>query len=193
MSRGREAVSFGMKSSCNRDLCKCAWSATLVAVALVFAAHPRTSPAQDVSSPAILQMFEAQVGHDRRPHGGHFRSRLRADVAAAAAAGGWRRAYRSGTICSTASISASRETKHFTAPKRRSRRASLPAHGASVKMYTDFIPNHNGFRNKNTASFVAQGGYPGFRALDARATRSATFTIRRSATRPIRSTAACSA
>ena len=27
------------------------------------------------------------------------------------------------------------------------------AHGASVKMYTDFIPNHNGFRNKNTTEF----------------------------------------
>jgi glycosidase len=36
------------------------------------------------------------------------------------------------------------------------------AHDASVKMYTDFIPNHNGFRNKNTTNFVAQGGYPGF-------------------------------
>jgi glycosidase len=35
-------------------------------------------------------------------------------------------------------------------------------HGASVRMYTDFVPNHNGFRNKNTSGFVAQGGYPGF-------------------------------
>jgi glycosidase len=29
-------------------------------------------------------------------------------------------------------------------------------------MYSDFIPNHNGFRNKNTSGFEAQGGYPGF-------------------------------
>ncbi len=36
------------------------------------------------------------------------------------------------------------------------------AHNASVKMYTDFIPNHNGFRNRNTPNFEAQGGYPGF-------------------------------
>ena len=36
------------------------------------------------------------------------------------------------------------------------------AHDASVKMYTDFIPNHDGFRNKNTPNFAAQGGYPGF-------------------------------
>jgi glycosidase len=36
------------------------------------------------------------------------------------------------------------------------------AHGANVKMYADFIPNHNGFRNRNTSGFEAQGGYPGF-------------------------------
>lgn len=36
------------------------------------------------------------------------------------------------------------------------------AHGANVKMYTDLIPNHNGFRNANTTNFAAQGGYPGF-------------------------------
>src|SRR5436190_6128500 len=35
-------------------------------------------------------------------------------------------------------------------------------HNASVRMYTDFVPNHDGFRNKNTSGFVAQGGYPGF-------------------------------
>ncbi len=36
------------------------------------------------------------------------------------------------------------------------------AHNASVRMYTDFVPNHDGFRNKNTPNFVTQGGYPGF-------------------------------
>lgn len=36
------------------------------------------------------------------------------------------------------------------------------AHDASVKMYTDFVPNHNGFRNSSTPGFAAQGGYPGF-------------------------------
>ncbi len=36
------------------------------------------------------------------------------------------------------------------------------AHQASVKIHTDFVPNHNGFRNKNTSGFAAQGGYPGF-------------------------------
>ena len=33
---------------------------------------------------------------------------------------------------------------------------------AGVKVYTDFIPNHDGFRNGNNAAFVAEGGYPGF-------------------------------
>ncbi|MGD9634827.1 MAG: hypothetical protein AB7G28_07690 [Pirellulales bacterium] len=36
------------------------------------------------------------------------------------------------------------------------------AHDASVRMYTDFVPNHNGFRNANTSGFANQGGYPGF-------------------------------
>lgn len=35
-------------------------------------------------------------------------------------------------------------------------------HDACVKMYTDFVPNHNGFRNSNTPGFATQGGYPGF-------------------------------
>ena len=29
-------------------------------------------------------------------------------------------------------------------------------------MYTDFIPNHNGFGNRLDSNFVALGGYPGF-------------------------------
>ena len=36
------------------------------------------------------------------------------------------------------------------------------AHRAGVSVYTDFIPNHNGFGDSNDAGFVAQGGYPGF-------------------------------
>ncbi len=36
------------------------------------------------------------------------------------------------------------------------------AHNASVKVYTDFVPNHNGFGKPSDATFVAQGGYPGF-------------------------------
>ena len=36
------------------------------------------------------------------------------------------------------------------------------AHGASVDVHTDLIPNHNGFGDSLDAPFVALGGYPGF-------------------------------
>ena len=36
------------------------------------------------------------------------------------------------------------------------------AHRAGMSVYTDFIPNHNGFRDQTTPGFVNQGGYPGF-------------------------------
>ncbi|MEX2169902.1 MAG: hypothetical protein WD851_11375 [Pirellulales bacterium] len=36
------------------------------------------------------------------------------------------------------------------------------AHRAGVSVYVDFVPNHNGFGNRNDPSFVALGGYPGF-------------------------------
>ena len=35
-------------------------------------------------------------------------------------------------------------------------------HRPGVKMYTDFIPNHNGYETQSNSAFVAQGGYPGF-------------------------------
>ncbi len=53
-----------------------------------------------------------------------------------------------------------KETLYGTETSLKSSIAS--AHDASVKMYTDFVPNHDGFRNKNTPNFAAQGGYPGF-------------------------------
>ena len=66
------------------------------------------------------------------------------------------------------------------------------AHDASVKIYTDFIPNHNGFGDPTTRRFAAQGGYPGFVLTAARHRR-----VRRlSQSRAIpadRSRAACSA
>jgi glycosidase len=36
------------------------------------------------------------------------------------------------------------------------------AHRASVSIYTDYIPNHNGFGTREHPAFVALGGYPGF-------------------------------
>jgi len=36
------------------------------------------------------------------------------------------------------------------------------ARHAGVSVYTDFVPNHNGFGDSNDAPFVTAGGYPGF-------------------------------
>jgi len=36
------------------------------------------------------------------------------------------------------------------------------AHRAGVQVYTDLVLNHNGFGNRTDAGFVALGGYPGF-------------------------------
>ncbi|MEQ9461424.1 MAG: alpha-amylase family glycosyl hydrolase [Phycisphaeraceae bacterium] len=36
------------------------------------------------------------------------------------------------------------------------------AHHAGIRVNTDFIPNHNGFRDHTTPDFIAQGDYPGF-------------------------------
>lgn len=35
-------------------------------------------------------------------------------------------------------------------------------HRASNRVYVDYIMNHNAFKDQNDATFVAQGGYPGF-------------------------------
>jgi glycosidase len=121
----------------------------------------KRADAQAVSEPAILQMFEArwdtiedrmadifQVGYGKmwlpppqRADGGSFS--VGYDLFDRFDLGGARN-----------------ETLYGTETGLKSSIAA--AHGASVKMYTDFIPNHNGFRNKNTTNFVAQGGYPGF-------------------------------
>ncbi|MBA4107376.1 MAG: hypothetical protein C0485_16690 [Pirellula sp.] len=122
---------------------------------------PSSSHADDVSAPAILQMYEARWNtiEDRMAdihHVGYGQMWLpppqRADT------GGFSVGYdvfdrfdlgkpRSETLYGTeaglkASIAAARH--------------------AGVSVYTDFVPNHNGFGDSNDASFVAAGGYPGF-------------------------------
>jgi glycosidase len=130
--------------------------AVLVAVAIV---SPRAS-AQAVSEPAILQMFEArwdtiedrmadifQVGYGKmwlpppnRAEGGQS---VGYDLFDRFEMGGPRN-----------------ETLYGTETGLKSSIAA--AHGASVKVYSDLIPNHNGFSNKNTPGFQVAGGYPGF-------------------------------
>lgn len=36
------------------------------------------------------------------------------------------------------------------------------AHAAGMRVYFDFVPNHNGFRDSSTPGFAAGGDYPGF-------------------------------
>jgi glycosidase len=132
---------------------------TLVA-SLIGALPAERARAQDVSEPAILQMFEArwdtiedrmadifEVGYGKMwyppPQKAEGGQSVGYDLFDRFDLGG----PRSETLYGT-------ET---------GLRASInTAHDASVKIYTDFVPNHNGFRNKNTPGFLAQGGYPGF-------------------------------
>lgn len=132
-----------------------------IAAMVVAGALATCAQGEDISSPAILQMFEArwdtiedrmadifEVGYGQmwlpppaRADTGN--SSVGYDVFDRFDLGGPRNETLYGTEASLKSSIAS-------------------AHNASVRIYTDFIPNHNGFRNGNTASFAAQGGYPGF-------------------------------
>lgn len=134
---------------------------TIASALFAAVATPRSAHGQAVSSPAILQMFEArwdtiedrmadifQVGYgqmwlpppQRADSGNHS---VGYDVYDRFDLGKPRNETLYGTETSLKASIAS-------------------AHSANVRMYTDFIPNHNGFRNSNTTGFAAQGGYPGF-------------------------------
>jgi glycosidase len=133
-----------------------------IAIAVIVAIAPwSTVRAQDVSQPAILQMFEAKWDtiEDRMAdifETGYGQMWLpppeRAD------GGNQSVGY---DLFDRFDLGQPRnETLYGTETGLKTTIAA--GHGASVRMYTDFVPNHNGFRNKNTSGFVAQGGYPGF-------------------------------
>jgi len=133
---------------------------TLVVAALVASEAPWAC-ALDVSEPAILQMFEARWST--------VENRM-ADIFQVGYGQMWlpppQRA-DSGNLSVGYDLfdrfdlgSPRHETLYGTQTSLKS--AIAAAHLAGVKMYTDFIPNHNGFRNRNTSGFEAQGGYPGF-------------------------------
>lgn len=138
----------------------CAAGAVL-AVLLAAVAAPRSAHGQAVSSPAILQMFEARWDtiEDRM-----------ADIFEVGYGQMWlpppQRADSGGQsvgydVYDRFDLGKPRnETLYGTEATLKASIAS--AHNASVRMYTDFIPNHNGFRNSSTSGFAAQGGYPGF-------------------------------
>jgi len=137
------------------------WLTALLLAAVVAALPAQRAVAVDVSEPAILQMFEAkwdtmedrmadifQVGYGKmwlpppqRADGGGLS--VGYDVFDRFDLGGPRN-----------------ETLYGTETGLKANIAT--AHDASVKMYSDFVPNHDGFRNKNTPGFLSQGGYPGF-------------------------------
>lgn len=131
------------------------------AVLMTALAVPRCARGEDVSSPAILQMFEARWDtiEDRMAdifEVGYGQMWLpppqRADTGSSSVGYDVYDRFDLGRPRS--------ETLYGTEA---SLKASIAgAHNASVRMYTDFIPNHNGFRNGNTSGFAAQGGYPGF-------------------------------
>lgn len=120
-----------------------------------------SSHAVDVSAPAILQMYEArwQKIEDRMAdihNVGYGQMWLpppqRADT------GGFSVGY---DVFDRFDLGKPRsETLYGTETGLKASVAA--ARHAGVSVYTDFVPNHNGFGDSNDAPFVAAGGYPGF-------------------------------
>jgi glycosidase len=129
--------------------------------AVMLAAWPHALRADDVSQPAMLQMFEAkwQTIENRMPdifQTGYGQMWLpppeRADTGNLSVGYDLFDRFDLG--------SPQNETLYGTELALKSEIAA--AHSAGIKSYTDLIWNHNGFRNQTNATFVAQGGYPGF-------------------------------
>jgi alpha-amylase len=130
-------------------------------VVLLLAGAAQPSSADDVSQPAMLQMFEAkwQTIQDRMPdifQAGYGQMWLpppeRADT------GNLSVGY---DVFNRFDLGSPRnETLYGTENALKSEIAS--AHTAGIKSYTDLIWNHDGFGNRTDPNFVAQGGYPGF-------------------------------
>jgi alpha-amylase len=136
------------------------WLLAACAVALVAQCAMR-AVAQDVSAPAILQMYEAKwtTIEDRMAdifEVGYGQMWLpppqRAD------SGGFSVGY---DVFDRFDLGSPRnETLYGTEASLKSNIAA--AHHAGLSVYTDFIPNHNGFGDRTDPGFVALGGYPGF-------------------------------
>jgi len=134
--------------------------ARLLAGALLLAASGPAA-AQDVSSPAILQLFEArwQTVEDRAVdifqagYGG-----LWLPPPGRADSGGLSAGY---DVFDRFDLGQPRnETLYGTETSLKT--AIDAAHRAGVNVYTDLVLNHNGFRDSSTPGFVAAGDYPGF-------------------------------
>jgi alpha-amylase len=139
-----------------------AFHATAIAAVLPnILLQPWSARAEDTSAPAILQMYEARWDtiEDRMAdihHVGYGQMWLpppqRADT------GGFSVGY---DLFDRFDLGKPRsETLYGTEAGLKATIAA--AHHAGLSVYTDFIPNHNGFGDSNDAPFVALGGYPGF-------------------------------
>jgi alpha-amylase len=132
-----------------------------VVVAMVVFTFCRVTLAEDVSQPAILQMFEAKWDtiEDRM-----------ADIFATGYGQMW---LPPPQRADTGNLSVGYDVfNRFDLGQPRNetlygtetglKTTVTEGHKADVKMYTDFIPNHNGYETQSNSTFVAQGGYPGF-------------------------------
>lgn len=133
----------------------------VLAVAVVLTKLVLPVSADDISQPAMLQMFEAkwQTIEDRMPdifQAGYGQMWLpppeRADTGNLSVGYDLFNRFDLG--------SPRNETLYGTENGLISEIAS--AHAAGIKSYTDLIWNHDGFGNRTDPNFVAQGGYPGF-------------------------------
>ncbi|TWT97761.1 Alpha-amylase precursor [Botrimarina colliarenosi] len=135
-------------------------AALLAALAGVLSAGP-LARAQSVSSPAILQVFEARWDLvEERMADIHAVGYGRLWVPPPSKAGGGTSSVGYDMFDRFDLGSARDETRYGTDS---SFRAMIDAsHKAGVGVNPDLIWNHNSFEDRNNASFVAQGGYPGF-------------------------------
>jgi len=138
---------------------KTCWLFTLCAAAVLALSAARAA-AYDVSAPAILQMYEARwtTIEDRMAdifEVGYGQMWLPPPQRAG---GGFSVGY---DVFDRFDLGAPRnETLYGTETSLKAQIAA--AHNAGLSIYTDFIPNHNGFGNRFDSNFVALGGYPGF-------------------------------
>ncbi len=137
------------------------WTSAALAAVLISVVGFRYARAEDVSQPAILQMFEAKWDtiEDRMTdifQAGYGQMWLpppeRADT------GNQSVGY---DVFNRFDLGGPRnETLYGTETGLKT--TITEGHKAGMNMYTDFIPNHNGYETQTNSTFVAQGGYPGF-------------------------------
>ena len=147
---------------CRSIIRKCrAVAAIVAAIGLITAVLTARAVAVDVSAPAMLQLFEARWDT--------IENRM-ADIFQAGYGQMWlpppQRADTSNLsvgydLFDRFDLGGPRNETLYGTMK--SLQANVnAAHAAGVKVYTDFIPNHNGFGDSDDAPFIALGGYPGF-------------------------------